>query len=270
MDLTETMVVVDVGARGKPPREFRRLHPARLVAFEPEPLEAERLGSALAAYDFEEVTVVPAALGDGAPTTLFTTANPGFTSIYRPTDALHRFVPDTDVVSEQTIETMTLDAAAEEYGFADADVIKLDTQGSELEILRHGRSVVSSAVAVATEVSFQPIYSGGALFGDLDSFLREAGLVLCDMRRGRMRAIERLDSLPSTPHTLWAHCLYLREPDGLPDRKRAALFRAAVAYGYLDTAAAIDRSPESMARLRERARTFRDGDADPGRFRWKD
>jgi FkbM family methyltransferase len=270
VDLTETMVVVDIGARGKPPREFRRLQPARLVAFEPEPLEAERLASTLAGYDFEEITVAPVALGDGAQKTLFTTRNPGFTSIYRPTSLLNRFVPDTEVVSEQTIETMTLDAAAERYGFVDADVIKLDTQGSELEILRHGESVVASAVAIATEVSFQPIYSGGALFGELDSFLRRAGFVLCDMRRGRMRTIERVESLPSTPHTLWAHCLYLREPDGLPDRKRAALFRAAVAYGYLDTAAAIDRSRTSMARLRERARSFKDGDADPGRFRWKD
>ena len=63
------------------------------------------------------------------------------------------------VVDTATVPVVPLDMAASQYGFTDAAFLKLDTQGTELEILRSGsRLVRESLLAVHTESLFQPLY----------------------------------------------------------------------------------------------------------------
>jgi FkbM family methyltransferase len=64
----------------------------------------------------------------------------------------------------------------------EADYLKVDTQGSELEILQGGQTVVrDQLIAVEVEVEFCELYERQPLFGDVDRFLRESGFVLQDL-----------------------------------------------------------------------------------------
>jgi Methyltransferase FkbM domain len=58
------------------------------------------------------------------------------------------------------------------------DFIKLDTQGSELEILQGGVRALAGVRCVEVEVEFNPIYRGQPLFYEVDAFMRGQGFVL--------------------------------------------------------------------------------------------
>lgn len=54
-------------------------------------------------------------------------------------------------------------------------LLKVDTQGSEMEVLKGGRSVLSRFSAVMLEVSWQELYKGVPSFDDLNVFLEGFG-----------------------------------------------------------------------------------------------
>src|SRR5262249_24052118 len=56
--------------------------------------------------------------------------------------------------------------------------LKLDTQGSELSIMRGGERALATCSLVDIEVEFNPIYQRQALFCDVDRFLCDRGFVL--------------------------------------------------------------------------------------------
>jgi hypothetical protein len=57
------------------------------------------------------------------------------------------------------------------------DFLKMDVQGSEREILAHGRTKLKEAVVVQTEVSFVPLYQGQPVLGEIDLALRAEGFL---------------------------------------------------------------------------------------------
>ncbi len=123
-------------------------------------------------------TYLPYAVGDGAPGTLKLCQAPGMTSLLAPNpqvlDCLNLFSVFGTVLKEEPIETHSLDNMSE---IAAIDFLKIDVQGSELAVFQGGRSRLSSAVAVQTEVCFLPLYKDQPLFGDIDRELRSLGLV---------------------------------------------------------------------------------------------
>jgi hypothetical protein len=76
------------------------------------------------------------------------------------------------------VETITLDQWAESCGVREIDYLKIDTQGTELEILQGGIRSLCAVRALEVEVEFNPIYRGQPVFADVDSFLRREGFVL--------------------------------------------------------------------------------------------
>jgi len=77
-----------------------------------------------------------------------------------------------DIVENITIQCDTLDEALREEGLTDIDFIKLDTQGSELQILQGASSVLTDSVfGLEIEVAFTELYKGQPLFADVDLFL---------------------------------------------------------------------------------------------------
>jgi hypothetical protein len=115
--------------------------------------------------------------------TLYETAYPGCTSLYEPDpEVIDRFSQiSTDynfkVVKEHKVLTHRLDAL-----YLTADLIKLDVQGSELEVLRGGRATLSDAVAVQVEVEFLPLYKGQPTAGAVFAFMEERGFFLHQLR----------------------------------------------------------------------------------------
>ncbi|TDU01049.1 FkbM family methyltransferase [Azorhizobium sp. AG788] len=177
--LERPLQLVDVGARwGANPVWAPLGDLGRILCFEPEPEECARLNAARP----PNVEYLPVGLGGTIGTaTLHVTKEPGCSSVFPPVPELVANYPCLDIMAEErTIEfpCTTLDEALSSRGITTIAAIKLDTQGSELQILKGGIETLKTCHMVDVEVEFNPLYTGQALFCDVDRFLRDQGFAL--------------------------------------------------------------------------------------------
>jgi hypothetical protein len=106
-----------------------------------------------------------------------------------------------------TVPVVPLDQWAEAQSVTDISFLKIDTQGSELDILEGSRHVVKNCVGVQVEVEFSPIYHNQPLFADVDAWLRKQGFHLWQLTEltsytEKRKRIGRL---------FWANGIYFRD-----------------------------------------------------------
>jgi FkbM family methyltransferase len=181
--------------------------------------------------------------------------NPRFIERYR----AHRFELDRVVrVATRTLDAIVLaePLAGSPYG----EIIKLDTQGSEHEILDGGRRVLRErCVAVLCEVEFFQVYRGQKTLSDVDLLLRAEGFSLYGLYP-HYRSTKSLD--PARQRTeerlMWADAVFFKDPlddlnAGKTPSARAvdALILAAMLTGFHDFAIEIARHYVAPADGRE-------------------
>jgi len=176
--LDDDLVVVDVGARWGAGDRWRPFGPrVRVIGFDPDAEECARL-----AQLEPDVRYVPVALADfDGQATLHTTVEPACSSLYPPRAELVATHPELRVMAPAGttgIAVTTLDAWMAQDGLAAVHVLKLDTQGSELLVLRGATDALADVRFLEVEVELNPLYEGQPLFGDVDRFLRGHGFVL--------------------------------------------------------------------------------------------
>lgn len=255
--------LVDIGARGGEFPPLRLLAPhSHYVACEPDAEHAATLeGRLRESAPWRSVTLVREAIAAReGQATLYVTNQPGMSSLIEPDErvmARYCEIGDYRLAAKVTVPTITLDQAAERYGFAGACLLKLDTQGSELEILRSGpRLVCGPLLGVHVEVEFQPMYRGQPLFAEVDEFLRGAGFTLFDVQRSLYRRAGCRKDRFSRRQVVWAHALYLREPEDVLAARGPGVLPAvcrllglALAFEHLDLALEIARADALAALL---------------------
>ncbi|HYL89112.1 MAG TPA: FkbM family methyltransferase [Burkholderiales bacterium] len=129
--------------------------------------------------------------------------NPRFISRYR----AERFLVDRVI----KVATRPLDEVAPApFG----EIIKLDTQGSEHEILEGAKRLLDErCVAVFCEVEFFQVYRGQKTLSDIDVLLRQHGFALYGVYP-HYRSTKSLD--PAREHTeerlMWADAVFFRDP----------------------------------------------------------
>lgn len=170
--------VVDVGANpldGDTPYKSmlsRRL--CTVTGFEPQPNGLAFLNARKGNLE----TYLPYVIGDGSPGTLHVALLPGMTSLFEPNPQVlnwfHDFPKWATVMNKLPVATHRLDDLSE---ITDLDLLKIDVQGSELSVFKGGRERLKRAVAVQTEVCFLPLYKDQPLFSDIDSELRNFGMI---------------------------------------------------------------------------------------------
>lgn len=75
---------------------------------------------------------------------------------------------------EEIVDVYTIDTTFKEANF---DLIKIDTQGSELDILAGGPRIAKQAKGILLEVSIEPFNEGAPLYKDVVSFMDNYGFV---------------------------------------------------------------------------------------------
>ncbi len=177
--LIEPLVVVDVGARwGIGDRWAALGDGVRVFGFDPDVAECDRLNAGKP----QGVEYIPLALGSTAGEQLLhVTREPACSSFYAPSKrvaATHPELSCIEVTHTSSVMTSTLEAWCAERHIARIDAIKLDTQGSELDVLLGAHSLLENVQLLEVEVEFNPIYEGQPLFGDVDRFVRANGFAL--------------------------------------------------------------------------------------------
>ena len=171
---------VDIGARGGIKQHWRLIRDQLEVhAFEPNKDEWENLKRQI--Y-WEGVNIYHDALwSEPKLVRLHVTKNPGLTSVYKPLPLSERL----EVIRVDRIQAKTLDS----FGL-DPDYIKVDTQGSELDILMGAEKSLNNCTCVEIEVEFEELYEGQPLFNEVNLFMLGRGFYL--WRMGKIKLIEGL------------------------------------------------------------------------------
>ena len=170
--------VVDVGANpidGEPPyMPLLNAGYCNVIGFDPQPIALQRLLD----QKGERETYLPYAIADGSDQTLHICKGRGMSSLWKPDmqmlelfDVLRVFC---EVIETVKVSTKRLDDVVE---IEHLDFLKIDVQGSELEVFRSAKNKLQEAIMIQTEVSFLPLYKNQPTFGEVDLELRSQGFV---------------------------------------------------------------------------------------------
>ena len=88
---------------------------------------------------------------------------------------------NTELDHMSEVDIVTLDDLARDGTIPLADVLSMDTQGSELPIMRGGEVSLRELLFVACEVDFIELYQGQATFADQDHYLTQQGFRIADI-----------------------------------------------------------------------------------------
>jgi FkbM family methyltransferase len=178
------ITICDVGAREELFKPYNSLPKDlfKIIGFEPDEKEAHRLAEK---YKNTNRTYLPYGLWSSSTTVSLSYAElAGNSSIHPPNlDVLSRTFPkkhwtNRRPVSTPEIQVKALDDVADQFGY-DCDLLKVDTQGSEYEILNGAQNLLKdSVVLVLLETWTFEVHKGQALTGKILEWMNEKGFEL--------------------------------------------------------------------------------------------
>lgn len=179
------LTYVDIGAMGGIAGYWRQLaEHCHVIAFEADEREFAKLKSST------RVTYLPYVVYHSSqPVRFYISRHSGKSSLYKPNQSFLKDFPDAaryDVVQEVEVpkeKVKTLDQVLSQEAIPQVDFIKIDTQGSELDILKGASGTLEHVIGLEVEVEFSSLYQGQPLFRDVDAYLDTHGFQLIDLRR---------------------------------------------------------------------------------------
>lgn len=188
-----TLTALDLGARGEPPQPWKVLEGvATFVQFDPDEEACDALQRApRARRDPGKYLVLPVAIaGESGARTLYVTATPSGSSLFRPgTDLTDQYVVPgyIEPLREVPVEVLSLSDALDKLGLGDVHLAKLDIQGVELEVLKGlDARRRGGLLAVEVETPLEHYYEGAPTFPDLHAFMRDEGFELFNVNPTRV------------------------------------------------------------------------------------
>jgi FkbM family methyltransferase len=180
----EARMIFDVGAnRGEVTSRYASMYPrARIHAFEPFPDFRDEFLSRHGSN--KRITWVNKALSDKFGTTdYFINKSTDTNSLLKSVRIGATSDKSCINVGSSQVQTDTIDRYCAKNGIETIDILKLDTQGSELAILKGAEKLLGGKriALIYTEAYFQPQYENSPLLFDIANYLKEFGYFLEDM-----------------------------------------------------------------------------------------
>ena len=237
------LVVCDVGARGAAPEElapfFKQL---TYHAFDADKEECDRLNAS--SHPYAKFLAFPYYIGKDARKIIFNIfKRPGESSSFKPAKRFQDlFRGDTFVVDREVeLTSASLKEVYAKEGIQTPDFLKLDTQGSELEILQGAESVLDNVSMLEVEVEVFEMYEGQPLFQDVLAYLHERGFELLYFNRV-FATREQIFEGKSRGQLLFGDALFGRREDRLPGLSKERIVKYILLlrnYGHIDLASHI-------------------------------
>lgn len=152
---------------------------AAIYSFEPDHETFKRLSGAVA--HLSNVRLFNTAIGSRVgKATLFRNVYDGANSLLQTATNAEKYVFDAkylEPIGTDSIDVMTLDDFCEQHHIKEIDLLKMDTQGYELEVLEGAKRTLGSIPVplIYTEVNFVQYYESQPLFQDVYSYLYDLG-----------------------------------------------------------------------------------------------
>lgn len=178
--LLEPSTVIDVGAnRGQFSTAARRCLPnAAIHAFEPLPDAASKFAAVFSGQRQPPV-LYGVALGQFTGLARMNVARADdSSSLLRATADATALYPETAVASEIDVKIRRLDDVLQPADLQRPTLLKLDVQGTELDVIFGAEGLLGAIDHVYCEVSFAPLYSGQTAPADLVAHLAAKGFGL--------------------------------------------------------------------------------------------
>ena len=245
------ITLVDVGAANGTLSNFSIFGKClRTVGFEPNKEAHDKL---IGLQDKNTIILNTALADKRGEAEFFITKKPEASSLLQANKKFLKNFSGTDrynVVQTVQLKVDTMDGALISNKINNVDFVKLDTQGNELNILKHGKKTMAGCFGVQIEVEFYQLYENQFVFSDIDAFMREQGYLLFDLQPAYWKRTAGLPYGRPKGQLIWADALYFKDPDVFFEQIRqmsdadkflkslkAVLMLAC--YGYIDTALAI-------------------------------
>jgi len=171
----------------------------RVISFEP---QAQAFAACEARWGSDpNWRGIKTALGESAGEFTLHVAGNSMSSSLRPMLQSHvKALPESAIVCEEVVPVCRLDEAVEPYlGDATSVYLKIDTQGSELQVLRGAGAVLDRVTIVELELSLVPLYSGQELLPEIWREVESLGFEpiwmepgFCDSTECRMLQVDAL------------------------------------------------------------------------------
>jgi FkbM family methyltransferase len=268
--------LIDVGARWGVSKIF--LPFAKVIdvlAFEPEADEAKNAEKQLNHDGWAHACVLPLALAKNTGNvTLRLLRHRNNSSVYAVRDdSYHRYqltgfeLDKTVVVPSTTLDDIVFGPDGNNHRWG--EIIKIDAQGSELEILRGAeRCLREHSTALLCETAFFSPYKGAPLFSQIETFLRKRGYVFYGFHDIQHRSTKQLSKSQAwgRERYMQADALFIRDPfeSAVPqrnfnDRAYKVLFLVAIMFRYYDFALELAKNelaPRTLGTLTDHVNTL--------------
>lgn len=236
------LCIVDVGAAGGIHNRWSLFHPfVKGILFEPNKNEYKKL---INISDPNSLIINSALAGTKRRIEFYLTQKQECSSCYVPNTEFLSLFDNADrfnILQTSSIEVDTLTSQLNKKNITEVDFIKIDTQGSELDILEGGLDFLSRAVGIEVEMEFVEVYKGQPLFDEVHSFLTRNGFNLFDIKRYYWKRKNEPHST-NTGQLIFGDGLYYRSPENvlsiedIDEKKAIRAIYVYIAYGYYDLA----------------------------------
>jgi FkbM family methyltransferase len=182
---TEKTVIIDVGAhRGESLKSFEKNIPNSYlyIGMEPNPDAYSDFKSVAESIKSEksEIHCLTSAVGNTNGKVKFLKTNESAVGgVLPPVKGLLERVPAGDhlINEEFEVDLITVTSLVEKFNLKSVDVLKIDTEGYDLEVLRGAIEVIAKEIpkVIITEVFFVPYRESQAYFWDIALFMEKNG-----------------------------------------------------------------------------------------------
>jgi FkbM family methyltransferase len=206
IDEKSSPIIFDIGASiGQTASQYRTCFPrAKINCFEPIDVSLNQLKERFSNDSKTQCFQIALTCSEGEKT-FYLNKGPETSSLLPSTQESSKWAAADlmENVRSLSVPTTTLDAFCQKAGINKIDILKMDTQGAELSILKGAANLLSTEKIgiIYSEVLFVPLYEGQASFHDIGSFLSPYGYRLFDLFHHRYS---------STGQIKWADALFIK------------------------------------------------------------